>query len=269
MYRKAAEFIKQRLPEGTLPRIGMILGSGLGVLADFIENPIYIHYNEIPGFPGTTVEGHKGRFVIGSYLGKQVLAMQGRFHYYEGKSIQEVVLPIHVMKVLGIETLIITNAAGGINLDFRPGDIMVITDHINLSGVNPLRGKNLDELGPRFPDMSFAYDPELIKTAIEAGKKVQVDLRTGVYAMMQGPSFETPAEIRMLRILGADAVGMSTVPEVIAAVHSKIKVLGISCITNMAAGILKQSLSHQEVIDTAEKVKGKFIRLIEAIVSML
>jgi purine-nucleoside phosphorylase len=269
MYKEAAEYIRKQLPSGKAPKIGLVLGSGLGVLADSIDDPIYIGYNDVPGFPQTTVEGHKGRFVIGRYQEKPVIAMQGRFHYYEGKSLEEVILPVRVMKALGTETLILTNAAGGVNTGFQPGDIMLITDHINFSGVNPLRGRNQEELGPRFPDMSFAYDPGLLDTAKKAAESLEIPYRTGVYAMMQGPSFETPAEIRMLRILGADAVGMSTVPEVIAAAHAKIKVLGISCITNMAAGILKQPLTHQEVIETADQAKGKFIRLIGAIVSAL
>ena len=270
LFQKAAEYIKSQFPESQMPKIGLILGSGLGVLADYIKNPVYIPYKDIPGFPQTTVEGHAGRFVFGSYQGKTVLAMQGRFHYYEGKSIEEVVFPVRVMKILGIEILILTNAAGGVNLNFRPGDLMLITDHINMSGVSPLRGENLDVIGgPRFPDMSFAYDSELRKLAIEAAEKQNFDLKTGVYAMMQGPSFETPAEIKMLRTLGADAVGMSTVPEAITAVHAKIKVLGISCITNMAAGILEQALTHEEVIETANQVKGNFIYLLEAVISAI
>ena len=243
---------------------------GLGVLTEHIEKPVYIPYKDIPGFPQTTVEGHAGRFVYGSFQGKAVLAMQGRFHYYEGKSIEEVVFPVRAMKILGIEILILTNAAGGVNPSFQPGDLMLITDHINMSGVSPLRGKNLDVLGGhRFPDMTFAYNLELRQLAIDAAKKIDLDLKTGVYAMMQGPNFETPAEIKMLRILGADAVGMSTIPEAITAVHAKIKVLGISCITNMAAGILKQTLTHEEVLETAKQVKGKFIRLLETVISII
>lgn len=269
MYKEAAQYIRKQLPNNKIPTIGLILGSGLGILADSINDPVFINYNSIPGFPQTTVEGHKGRFVCGDYQGKSVIAMQGRFHYYEGKNMEEVVLPVRVMKELGIEVLILTNAAGGINTDFRPGDIMLITDHINMSGINPLRGSNHDELGPRFPDMTYAYDPKLGKIVKETANKLDIALKTGVYAMMQGPSYETPAEIKMLRILGADAVGMSTVPEVITAVHAKIKVIGISCITNMAAGILEQPLSHQEVIETAEQAKGNFIRLINGVVSAL
>ncbi|MDD2503815.1 MAG: purine-nucleoside phosphorylase, partial [Clostridia bacterium] len=194
MFQRAAEYIKSQLPKSQAPKIGLILGSGLGVLTEHIEKPVYIPYKDIPGFPQTTVEGHAGRFVYGSFQGKAVLAMQGRFHYYEGKSIEEVVFPVRVMKILGIEILILTNAAGGVNPSFQPGDLMLITDHINMSGVSPLRGKNLDVLGgPRFPDMTFAYNLELRQLAIDAAKKIDLDLKTGVYAMMLGPNFETPA----------------------------------------------------------------------------
>jgi purine-nucleoside phosphorylase len=269
LYLKAAEYIKSRLPAGRIPKTCLILGSGLGVLANNIEEAVQIEYSDIPNFPQTTVEGHAGRLVYGNLKEKPVIAMQGRFHYYEGKKLEEVVFPVRVMKAIGVEILIITNAAGGINMQFKPGDIMLITDHINFSGVNPLRGNNLDELGPRFPDMTYAYDPELMDKAMQAAEKLEISLKRGVYAMMQGPSFETPAEIRMLRIIGADAVGMSTVPEVITAVHAKIRVLGISCITNMAAGILKQPLTHKEVMDTANQARGKFIRLLEAVIAAL
>ena len=253
MHKKASEFLKNTITEPA--KIGLILGSGLGILAEEFENPIYLDYSNIPGFPKSTVEGHKGRFVYGEYANKKVLAMQGRFHYYEGIDIKDIVLPIRVMREIGIKTIIITNAAGGINTNYKPGDLMIIEDHINQSGINPLRGANNDEIGPRFPDMSYAYDPALRALAKELGKGLGIDLKSGVYAMMQGPSFETPAEIRMLRTLGADAVGMSTVPEVITAVHAGIKVLGISCISNMAAGILDQALTHDEVIATADMIK--------------
>ena len=269
LFPETAGYIAQKIPKNKKPSVGLILGSGLGVLADHLENPIAIPYKEIPDFPQTTVEGHAGRFVYGALQGRPVLTMQGRFHYYEGKSIDEVVFPVRVMKALGIQVLVITNAAGGVNTGFQPGDLMVITDHLNLSGVNPLRGKNLDTLGPRFPDMTYAYDQKLREIAAAAANRQNLTLQKGVYAMMQGPSFETPAEIKMLRILGADAVGMSTVPEVITAVHAKMKVLGISCITNMAAGILEQPLNHQEVITTANQVKGNFIRLLEEVIPAL
>jgi purine-nucleoside phosphorylase len=246
--------------------IGLILGSGLGVLAEEIENPVYINYGELDNFPVSTVEGHTGRFVIGELSGKKVIAMQGRFHYYEGYSVQEITLAIRVMKEIGIEKLILTNAAGGVNKNFSAGEFMVISDHINLIGANPLRGENMDEYGPRFPDMTEAYSKELIKTAENSAAENGILLRKGIYAAMAGPTYETPAEIQFLDTIGADAVGMSTVPEVITARHMDIKVLGISCITNMAAGILAQPLSHEEVVETAERVRPQFIRLMKDIV---
>lgn len=248
------------------PIIGLILGSGLGNLADEIKNAKKIEYSKIPGFPVSTVEGHSGRLVAGKLENMQVIAMQGRFHYYEGYSLRECTLPVRVMKNLGVQKLIITNAAGGVNKNFRPGDLMLITDHINFAMVNPLRGKNLDSFGVRFPDMSNPYDHELIKIAKESAKSEKINLKEGVYLFNSGPSYETPAEIKMARIFGADAVGMSTVPEVIVAVHCGIRVLGISCITNMAAGILNQPLSHKEVIETTELVKEKFIKLVKKII---
>ncbi|HPT77909.1 MAG TPA: purine-nucleoside phosphorylase [Candidatus Atribacteria bacterium] len=267
LYKEAAKYLRQRL--SSAPEVGLILGSGLGQFTERIENPVYVDYNSVPGFPYTTVEGHKGRFVAGTCSGKYVIAMEGRFHYYEGFDIKEVVLPVRVLKELGIKNLIVTNAAGGVNMDFKPGDLMLITDHINLSGINPLRGRNEAEFGPRFPDMTYAYDPALIELAEKTAKALDINLRKGIYAMMQGPSYETPAEIRMLRVLGADAVGMSTVPEVITAVHAGIKVMGISCITNMAAGVLDRPLTHDEVIVTANLAKDKFINLIFAIITSL
>ena len=266
-YLESADYIRERI--SISPKVGIILGSGLGKLADSITDKEVIPYAQIPNFLLSTAPGHQGNLIAGRLGGKEVICMQGRFHYYEGKDMEEVVLPVRALKILGVKILILTNAAGGINTDFRPGDLMLITDLINLSGGNPLRGKNDEDLGPRFPDMSYAYDPDLRDLAMEEAKHLEIPVKTGIYAMMQGPSFETPAEIRMLRVLGADAVGMSTVPEVITAVHAKMKVLGISCITNMAAGILKQPLTHQEVIETANQVKGKFIRLINAVVAAL
>jgi purine-nucleoside phosphorylase len=198
-----------------------------------------------------------------------VLAMQGRFHYYEGKTMEEVILPVRVMAALGIHTLIITNAAGGIDPAFSPGDLMLIEDHLNLSGASPLRGSNPDSIGPRFPDMTDAYDPALRQLALQKAKALNIPVRTGVYAMMAGPNYETPAEIRMLRLLGAHAVGMSTVPEVIAAAHAGVKVLAISCITNMAAGILNQPLHHQEVVETAEKARHSMAALLGALTAAL
>ena len=242
--------------------IALILGSGLGVLAEDIENRVEIKYEEIPNFPVSTVEGHAGQLVIGKLEGKNVVAMQGRFHYYEGYTMQEITIPVRVMKLLGIENMIVTNAAGGINRNFNPGDFMIITDHINLMGDNPLIGENYNEFGPRFPDMSEAYNGELRDIAEKTARKEGLTIRNGVYAGMSGPSFETPTEIRKLRKDGADAVGMSTVPEVIVANHMDIDVLGISCITNMAAGILPQPLTHEEVIEITEKVKPEFKKLV-------
>ncbi len=249
--------------------IGIILGSGLGILAAELSNPIAVPYKEIPHFPVSTVMGHEGQFVFGDLGGKPVVCMQGRFHFYEGYELKDVTLPVSVMKRLGVSTLLVTNAAGGVNEKFAPGDLMMIEDHINLSGVNPLRGKNDDEAGPRFPDMSEAYNGELREMALSAARELDIDMKKGVYAGLSGPSFETPAEIRYLRIIGADAVGMSTVPEVIVANHAGMRVLGISCITNMAAGILKTKLNHQEVMDTANIVREKFVSLIKRIVEKL
>ena len=248
------------------PEIGLILGSGLGSLADSIENPEFYPYEELPNFPVSTVEGHEGRLVIGMLNGKCVVAMQGRFHYYEGYHFNEVTFPVRVMKLLGIKTLIVTNACGSVNENYKAGDLMIITDHINFSGDNPLIGKNLDEIGPRFPDLSNAYDKDLINKAKEIANNLSIDIKTGVYMMFTGPSYETPAEIRMARVIGADAVGMSTVPEVIVAAHCGIKVLGISCLTNMAAGILDQPLSHEEVMETSTKVKSTFTTLMNKVI---
>ncbi|TGV28053.1 purine-nucleoside phosphorylase, partial [Mesorhizobium sp. M00.F.Ca.ET.186.01.1.1] len=223
----------------------------------------------IPGFTVSTVVGHKGQLVIGKLQGKQVVAMQGRFHFYEGHGLDAVVFPIRVMKLLGVETIIVTNAAGGINEGYDPGDLMLISDHLNMTFRNPLIGPNDDELGARFPDMSEAYSKELRQLARQVASEQGINLREGVYVGLLGPSYETPAEIRMLRQLGGDAVGMSTVPEVIVARHMKVNVLGISCISNMAAGILEQPLSHDEVMETTEKVKAQFLALVNGIVAKL
>lgn len=261
---ESTEYIKKQLE--IIPEIGLILGSGLGVLADEIEDSVRISYSDIPNFPVSTVEGHKGQLVIGNILGKRVIAMQGRFHYYEGYSQQEVTFPVRVMKALGVKYLIVTNAAGGVNTSYEPGDLMIISDHINFMFDNPLMGPNDDKLGVRFPDMSQAYAKELIEKAERVASEFEINVRKGVYAALTGPTYETPAEIKMFRTLGADAVGMSTVPEVIAANHSGIKVLGISCITNMASGILPQPLSHHEVIETTNLVQSKFLTLVKQIV---
>ena len=262
---ESTEYIKSKINQ--TPQIGLVLGSGLGVLGDEIENPVKISYDEIPNFPVSTVEGHKGQLVIGELEGKTVIAMQGRFHYYEGYTMKDITFPVRVMKELGIETIFVTNAAGGSNKDFKPGDLMIITDHINLGGYNPLIGKNDDRLGVRFPDMSTAYNREYIDIAKKCAKELDINIKEGVYAFFTGPVYETPAEVRMASILGADAVGMSTVPEVIVASHSNLKVIGISCITNMAAGILDQPLNHEEVIETTQKVKSEFLNLVKSIVS--
>jgi purine-nucleoside phosphorylase len=263
--QKSAEFIQSKL-ENT-PKIGLILGSGLGILAEEIQNPVVIPYSEIPEFPVSTVEGHAGQLVIGELAGKQVAAMQGRFHYYEGYSMEKVTFPVRVMKMIGVETIVVTNAAGGVNTDFEAGDLMLITDHINNMGDNPLMGPNDDSFGVRFPDMSEAYTQSIQEIARTVSKNLGISLKEGVYAGNTGPSYETPAEVRMLRILGADAVGMSTVPEVIIARHAGMQVLGISCISNMAAGILDQPLTHDEVMETTEKVKANFLSLVKGIVA--
>jgi len=263
---EAQKFIMERIDE--TPEIGMILGSGLGIMADEIENPTYINYDEIPHFPTSTVEGHAGRFVVGMLNGKYVLAMQGRFHYYEGYSMKQVTFPVRLMKKMGIEKMIVTNAAGGVNVDYVPGDLMLITDHINFAFDNPLLGKNYNDLGPRFPDMSQVYDLETYEKIKDLCKKDNIDLKEGVYLFNTGPTYETPAEVKMARIIGADAVGMSTVPEATVAAHSEMKVVGISCITNMAAGILDQPLYHGEVVETANKVKATFIKLVKEVVTI-
>lgn len=249
-----------------VPEIAIILGSGLGSLADFIEDRQEIPYAEIPNFPRTTVPGHEGKLIFGRIGSRKVVAMKGRFHYYEGHEVGVVVYPVRVFGMMGIKNLIVTNAAGGVNTGFAPGDLMLIKDHISFFVENPLRGENLDELGPRFPDMSAAYDRSLQKMAMDCAQRFGIDLKCGVYAYCKGPSFETPAEIRALRTLGADAVGMSTVPEVIAARHMGMRVLGISCITNMAAGILDQPLTHEEVMETGKKVEQKFSALVREII---
>ncbi len=251
------------------PEIGLILGSGLGVLSDALEQAETILYKDIPGFPVSTVEGHASELVAGLIEGKRVVMLKGRFHLYEGHSVDKIAFPVRVLKALGVDTLLVTNAAGGINTSFDPGDLMLIRDHINFMFRNPLIGPNDERIGPRFPDMSSAYDKQLRELAGEVADGLQLKVREGVYVGLLGPSYETPAEIRMLRMLGADAVGMSTVPEVITARHMGLRVLGISCISNMVAGILDQPLSHQEVMDTAEKVKGDFIRLVQGIIARI
>ncbi|WP_110251499.1 purine-nucleoside phosphorylase [Streptohalobacillus salinus] len=264
---EATAFIKDKLQ--VTPKVGLILGSGLGMLADEIENPLKIKYDQIPGFPVSTVEGHAGQLVIGELQGVNVIAMQGRFHFYEGYGLDAVTFPVRVMKQLGIEKLFVTNAAGGVNESFEPGNLMLITDHINNTGQNPLMGPNDAEQGVRFPDMSQAYDRKLQAVAKAVARDLSLDLKEGVYVWNTGPTYETPAEIRMLQTVGGDAVGMSTVPEVIVARHAGLEVLGISCISNMAAGILDQPLNHEEVIETTEKVREDFLGFVKTILSRL
>jgi purine-nucleoside phosphorylase len=250
------------------PHIAVVLGSGLGNLSDSISNKIEIPYGEIPNFPSTTVPGHDGRLIFGELGGRNIVAMKGRFHYYEGWGMDEVVFPLRIFRLLGVENLLLTNAAGGINTQFRPGDLMLIKDHIGFLAENPLRGANVEEFGPRFPDMSQIYDKELLDISTECALKLHIEIRRGIYAYAKGPSFETPAEIRVFHAFGADAVGMSTVPEAITARHMNMKVLGISCITNMAAGVLHQTLNHEEVIETGKRVSEKFSKLVTEIVKV-
>jgi purine-nucleoside phosphorylase len=262
--RETVEGIRSRCNHR--PVLGLILGSGLGAFADSFRERTEIRCSSLPNFPCSTVAGHAGTLVLGDIRDVSVVALRGRVHLYEGYSIEEVAFPARVLGLLGIRALIVTNAAGGINTGFSPGDPMLITDHINLMGANPLTGPNLDELGPRFPDMSEAYSSALRTIALETARQAGISLRQGVYLALPGPNYETPAEIRMCRVLGADAVGMSTVPEVLVANHMGIPVLGISCITNMAAGILPQKLSHQEVVETAGRAGEMFYSLLQAII---
>ncbi len=247
-------------------KIGLILGSGLGSYAERIQNMRFLPYRDIPEFPQSRVEGHAGRFVVGELFGKTVVCMQGRFHYYEGYPQSQLAIPIRVMKRLGVEKLLLTNAAGGVNLDFSPGDLMLISDHINFSGSNPLIGENDASFGPRFPDQSNVYDRKLRASVKAAASEIGFTLREGVYMMFSGPTFETPAEIVFARAAGASAVGMSTVPEAIAAVHCGIRTIGISLITNMAAGILNQPLSHEEVQAAAALASERFTQLVDRVV---
>jgi purine-nucleoside phosphorylase len=248
------------------PKIALVLGSGLGAFADELDGATRIPYEKIPGFARSTAVGHAGRLVIGKAGGIVAAAMQGRVHSYEGYSPKEVVFPMRVFGRMGIRSAILTNAAGGINLEFKQSALVVIRDHINLQGSNPLVGPNDDRFGPRFPDMSQAYWKSYREIALAEAKRLSIEVREGVYAALSGPSYETPAEIRYLRTIGADLVGMSTVPEVIVARHMGIRVLGISCVTNMAAGILDQPIDHAEVMETGERVKTQFVALLRAII---
>ncbi|HOX45064.1 MAG TPA: purine-nucleoside phosphorylase [Myxococcota bacterium] len=252
-----------------VPELGLVLGSGLGFLGDQVEAATVVPYGELPGLPVSTVPGHAGRLVLGRLSGRPVVVMQGRFHFYEGYGLAQVTSGVRLLARLGVRGLLITNAAGGVRADLHPGDLMLINDHINLMGSNPLIGRNLDALGPRFPDMSDAYTRALRAQARAVAAELGIPIKEGVYAAFTGPSYETPAEIRALRTLGADAVGMSTIPEVIAACHMGVPVLGMSCISNLAAGISDKPLSHAEVTETAERVKAVFSRLVLGLVAKL
>jgi purine-nucleoside phosphorylase len=264
---QAARTIRSRT--GLKPEVAIVLGSGLGGFADEFAEAVAIPYGEIPGFATSTAEGHAGRLVIGRVGLVPVVAMQGRVHYYEGYTLEEVTFPIRVFKLLGIKRLILTNAAGGIDIELNQGALMVISDHLNLMGVNPLRGPTDEKFGPRFPDMSEAYSRELQQLAVEVARTLGIEIRRGIYAALAGPSYETPAEIHMFRACGADAVGMSTVPETIVARQMGIEVLGISCITNMAAGISDEPINHAEVMETGRRVRETFTKLLRGVISQL
>jgi len=264
---KAARVIRART-DADVP-VAIVLGSGLGAFADELTDSTSIRYDEIPSFARATVEGHAGRLVIGKTNNVTVAAMQGRFHFYEGYSLEEVTFPIRVLKLLGVRTLILTNAAGSLNTEFTPGSLMVITDHINLIGVNPLIGPNDDRFGPRFPDLTSVYARGLQDIVINEANAIGLDMRRGIYAALSGPSYETPAEIHMVRTLGADAVGMSTVPEAIVARHMNMEVIGISCITNLAAGVSNRPVDHSQVIATGERVRAEFTELLRRVVTRL
>jgi purine-nucleoside phosphorylase len=251
------------------PRIAIVLGSGLGGFADEFDEAVGVPYEEIPGFARSTAQGHAGRLVIGKVDDVPVVAMQGRVHFYEGYSLEQVTFPIRTFKLLGIKTLVLTNASGGINVQLSQGALMVISDHLNLMGDNPLRGSNDERFGPRFPDMSAVYAPELQEIVIEEARAIGTEVRRGIYGALSGPSYETPSEIHLLRNLGADAVGMSTVPEAIVARHMGLEVLGISCITNMAAGISDEPINHEEVMATGDRVRDVFTLLLQRVVGRI
>ncbi len=259
--KEAKDYIKNNFSEEI--DVAIILGTGLGSIVNDIEDKLIIPYKNIPHFPVSTVVGHAGELIIGKLMGKNVLALNGRFHYYEGYQMEEVTFAVRVFKALGINNLIVSNAAGGMNPAFEPGDLMIISDHINMIGTSPLIGKNYDELGPRFPDMSEAYNRQLREKAINIANKFEIKVQQGVYVAVSGPTYETPAELKMLRLLGADDVGMSTVPEVIIANHMGMKVLGISCITDMAIADSLEPLDHKKVLETANKAMKKFVSLVK------
>ncbi|TXD35917.1 purine-nucleoside phosphorylase [Lujinxingia vulgaris] len=263
----SADFLKSRVSES--PRIAMILGSGLGAIGDQLDEATAIDYADIPHFPVSGVEGHKGRLVFGKLEGVPVVVMQGRSHFYEGWTMQEVTFPVRAFHLMGIDHLVVTNSAGGINADYAPGDLMIICDQVNFTGQNPLHGPNEDAFGPRFPDMSDPYAKELRELLHAVASEEGIAVKEGVYAGVAGPSYETPAEVRMLRTMGGDAVGMSTVPEVIVANHCGMKVAGISCITNYAAGLSDTKLHHDEVKETADRVRETFTGLVRGLVKVL
>ena len=263
----AARTIRARVKQE--PRVAVVLGSGLGGFADDFEDAVAIPYEDIPGFVRSTAQGHAGRLVVGKIDQVPILAMQGRVHYYEGYSMEEVTFAIRTFKLLGIKTLLLTNAAGGINVQLSQGALMVISDHLNLMGVNPLRGANDERFGPRFPDMSAVYSPALQEIVVEEARALGIELRRGIYAALSGPNYETPSEIHLLRNCGADAVGMSTVPEAIVARQMDMEVLGISCITNMASGISDEPINHDEVMETGNRVRSTFTQLLRRVVSRL
>ncbi len=265
--RKCLESVRERTD--FIPEVGVILGSGLGEFAEQIEIKAAVNYNDIEGFPVSTVEGHKGRFVFGYVGNVPVVIMQGRVHYYEGYSMQEVVLPTRLMGLMGIRKLILTNASGGVNKQFHPGDLMMLTDHITTAVPSPLIGKNLDELGPRFPDMSEVYSKRLQEVIRAASRETGIPIQEGVYVQFTGPNYETPAEVRLAGIWGGDAVGMSTACEAMAARHMGLEVCGISCITNMAAGITAAPLNHEEVQMIADRVSGNFRTLLDTVIRMM
>ena len=262
--QRAADRIRSKAH--TIAEIAVVLGSGLGDFASSLSQAVSIRYEDIPNWPVSTVAGHEGRLVIGELAGRTVLALSGRAHFYEGHDLRTVTFSTRVLGALGVKVLVLTNAAGGVNTSFTPGDLMIIDDHINLLGSNPLVGPNDERFGVRFPDLTNVYSPRLRQAADAAGQALGIPLRHGIYVACHGPSYETPAEVRYLRTIGADAVGMSTVPEAIVARHMAVEVLGISCITNLAAGVLPQPLNHEEVLETAKRVRGKFISLLTNIV---
>ncbi len=263
----AARFLRARAEADV--RVALVLGSGLGAFADELEDAQAIPYSEIPGFARPTVEGHAGRLVLGRVGGCPAAVMQGRFHFYEGYTLEEVTFPVRVLGLLGAKSLVLTNAAGGLNNSYEQGALILISDHLNLMGTNPLLGRNDERFGPRFPDMTEVYDREYQEAAIAEAREMGLELRRGIYAALTGPSYETPAEIRMLRLLGADAVGMSTVPEAIVARQMGVRVLGLSCITNMAAGVLDKPINHEEVIETGERVRETFAELLRRVIPRL